>query len=109
MAGLRCDGTEKDPEEDSLKCTLFNESEQGDSCPTSDKYSESKSNPIKNNVSIISQNTESDVNLELKSISKEDDGSTTISNLTFSNTSYCIHFIKNDFIFQLRRILTQNP
>lgn len=83
LAGLRCDGTEKEPDEDPLTCTLFDESDQGNLCPTSNNCTENNNEPKESSVTLTSQDNETDVNLELESISKEDDESFTKSKLFF--------------------------
>ncbi|XP_033222994.1 ropporin-1-like protein isoform X2 [Belonocnema kinseyi] len=79
LAGLRCDGTKREPDEDPLTCTIFDESEQGNLCPTSNDCTENNNKPKDSSVSLTSQDTETDVNLELESISQEDDESFTKS------------------------------
>lgn len=73
MAGLRCDGTPRDSDDD-LHCTFFEESDQDDLFSENHDCSE-KNKILKSLTSPTSQDTETDVNLDLESVSKEDDES----------------------------------
>lgn len=70
LAGLRCDGTARDPDDDP-HCTLFDESDQGELNSENHDCLEKKNK--KNVSSPKSENTESDVNLDLEFAYKDDD------------------------------------
>ncbi|XP_043461141.1 uncharacterized protein LOC122497854 isoform X1 [Leptopilina heterotoma] len=74
LAGLRCDGTARDPDDDP-HCTFFDESDQGEL--NSENHDCSEKNNKKNFSSPKSENTESDVNLDLEFVYKNDDESLT--------------------------------
>ncbi|XP_051162692.1 uncharacterized protein LOC127282475 isoform X2 [Leptopilina boulardi] len=69
LAGLRCDGTARDPGDDP-HCTFFDESDQGDNSENHDCLEKSK---MKNFSSPTSQDTETDVNLDLESCKDDDE------------------------------------
>lgn len=100
MAGLRCDGSERDPADDDptefIICSELNDSGSLASQVSEGKFS------VNRVCSIASQDTEADVNLDLEMVSKEDvDSSRSNFKLLSTCMFYSALFRRNIILFQL--------